>query len=181
MTATRHYPKGVARRAEILGAALEVYAASDRSGPRLSDIAAAVGLTEAGVLHYFDTKDHLFVAILEARDEAAARRYDLGSEDGVWGYLAETVQTPGLTKLFVDMSAAASDPAHPAHAFMARHDRAARHLLRSVMVDVDVRGAEEILLAAAEGLQLRWLRDPSTDLVGEMRRLVERLRRGPAS
>lgn len=169
---TRRYPKGVARRAEILAAALAVYAASDRSGPRLSDIAAAVGLTEAGVLHYFKTKDHLFVAILEARDEAAARRYDLGTEDGVWAYLAETVQTPGLTKLFVDMSAAASDPAHPAHAFMERHDRAARHLLRTVLVDVDDHEADEILLAAAEGLQLRWLRDPSTDLVDQMRRLV---------
>lgn len=176
MPASRHYPKGVARRAEILTAALDVYAASDRSGPRLSDIAAAVGLTEAGVLHYFETKDHLFVAVLEARDRAAADRYDLGTEDGVWDYLAETVRTPGLTKLFVDMSAAASDPNHPAHAFMARHDRAARRLLRTLLADVQAREVEDILLAAAEGLQLRWLRDPTTDLVGEMRRLVRALR-----
>ncbi|MBE1536370.1 TetR family transcriptional regulator [Actinomadura algeriensis] len=171
----RRYPKGAARRAEILRAALDAYAASDRQGPRLRDIAAAVGLTEAGVLHYFDSKDHLFVAILEARDRAAAEQHDLNSEDGVWGYLEETMRTPGLTKLFLDMSAAASDPGHPAHAFMARHDLAVRRLLRSAL-GTDDPWVERIVIALAEGLQARWLRDPATDLVGDMRRFVAEVR-----
>ncbi|OLT10075.1 hypothetical protein BJF79_04940 [Actinomadura sp. CNU-125] len=172
----RRYPKGAARRAEILAAALDAYAASDRQGPRLRDIAAAVGLTEAGVLHYFDSKDHLFVAILEARDRSAAERHDLNSEDGIWDYLEETMRTPGLTKLFLDMSAAASDPAHPAHAFMERHDLAVRRLLRGALGTEDP-WAERIVIALAEGLQARLLRDPSTDLVGDLRRFVAEFRR----
>jgi AcrR family transcriptional regulator len=174
--ARRRYPKGAARRAEILAAALDAYATSDRSGPRLRDIAAAVGLTEAGVLHYFDSKDHLFVAILEARDRAAAEHYDLNSEDGVWGYLEETMRTPGLTKLFVDMSAAASDPEHPAHAFMERHDLAVRRLLRGALGTEGGPWMERIVIALAEGLQAQWLRDPGTDLVGDMRRFVAQVR-----
>ena len=62
------YAKGVARRAEILDVALRLYGASSGERPTLAAIAAEVGLTEAGVLHYFGSMDELFVAILEARD-----------------------------------------------------------------------------------------------------------------
>ncbi len=175
---TKRYAKGTARRAEILAAALVAYSASSRSAPRLRDIAQAVNLTEAGVLHYFESKDHLFVAILEARDDDAAKRYDLHTEAGLWAYLEETVCTPGLTKLFVDMSTAASDPQHPAHAFLARHDPAVRQVVRAALNLADP-WAEELLIAAAEGLQLRWLREPQTDLIGELRRLVALLKAQP--
>lgn len=176
MTApSRRYAKGAARRAEILRAALDAYASSDRSGPRLRDIAEAVGLTEAGVLHYFESKDHLFVAILEARDAAAAKHYDLTSEEGIWAYMEETRRTPGLTKLFVDMSAAACDSSHPAHAFLERHDLATRQLLHAAMKTQDP-WIERVVIAAAEGLQLRWLRDPETDIVADLRRLVAEVR-----
>ena len=65
------YAKGVARRAEILDVALRLYGASSGERPTLAAIAAEVGLTEAGVLHYFGSMDELFVAILEARDAHA--------------------------------------------------------------------------------------------------------------
>ncbi|MER5699528.1 hypothetical protein ABT255_54250 [Streptomyces mirabilis] len=40
-------------------------------------------LTEAGSLHYFDSKDDLLVAVLEERDRTYAATYDLESLDGV--------------------------------------------------------------------------------------------------
>lgn len=174
-TPTGRYAKGVARRAEILQAAMDAYATSDRSGPRLRDIAASVGLTEAGVLHYFDSKDRLFVAILRARDEAAASQHDLYAESGLWEYLEETVSTPGLAKLFADMAVAAADPEHPAHAFLREHDAAAAEVVRR---DLGLKDPTRVMLvlAAAEGLQLRWLRDPSTDLIGALRELARLLR-----
>src|SRR5688500_2675049 len=71
------YAKTAAKRAEILRVALEAYAASGHQGPSLRTIAEAVGLSEAGVLHHFASKDELLVAVLEARDEGARQRYDL--------------------------------------------------------------------------------------------------------
>lgn len=171
VAARRRSPKGVARRSAILEAALKAYATSDRLGPRLRDIADAAGVTEAGVLHHFGSKDELFVAILRRRDEAAASLHDLGTADGQNAYLAETTRTPGLTKLFVDMSAAAADPAHPAHAFMAEHRAAVVAVIARLAPDADI-DAVESLAALAEGLQLQWIADPSIDVAGRMRRFT---------
>ncbi|GAA2118428.1 TetR/AcrR family transcriptional regulator [Actinomadura napierensis] len=165
------YSKGIARRAEILRVALEAYQASGRQGPSLKSIADAVGLTEAGVLHYFGSKDELLVEILVARDREYLQTYDLSTPDGVWALLDHTTRTPGLVKLFVDMTAASADPAHPAHPFMRRRTRVILDLLERVLGP----GREwqaRILLAAAEGLQIQWLRDPSTDIIGDLKRLA---------
>lgn len=174
------YAKGVARRREILHAALDAYAASDRNGPRLRDIAAAVGLTEAGVLHYFASKDDLFVEILRARDEDALRRFDLTTAAEMTAYLRETTETVGLTKLFVDMSAAAADPAHPAHAFFEEHTAGVVRLFSRAFPRVP-RDRLPLLAAAAEGLQLMWLRDPDVDVAESLLTLVATLGDGTAS
>ncbi|MFC0042263.1 TetR/AcrR family transcriptional regulator [Actinomadura rayongensis] len=165
------YSKGVARRAEILRVALEAYQTSGRQGPSLRSIAAAAGLTEAGVLHYFGSKDELLVEVLVARDREYAAAHDLTTLDGIWSALAHTTRTPGLIKLFVDMTAAAADPAHPAHAFMRRRTRALLGLIENITGPGHA-WQGRILLAAAEGLQIQWLRDPSTDIVGDLRRLA---------
>ncbi|MER5699734.1 TetR/AcrR family transcriptional regulator [Streptomyces mirabilis] len=160
----------MAKREEILKVALEGYRTSGWQGPSLKAIAAAVGLTEAGVLHYFGSKDELFVAILQARDQEYRETYDLSTLDGVWRLLAHTTQTPGLVRLFVDMTAASGAPAHPAHAFMQRRASAILELIERILGP----GCEwqaRVLLAAAEGLQIQWLRDPRTDIVADLKRL----------
>jgi AcrR family transcriptional regulator len=173
------YSKGVARRAEILKLALDAYHTSGRQGPSLKSIAEAVGLTEAGVLHYFGSKDHLLVEILVARDEHDLATYDLSTLDGMWELLAHTTQTPGLIRLFVDMTAAAANPDHPAHTFMRLRTRAILGLIENALGPGHEWQARA-LLAAAEGLQNQWLRDPSTDIVGDLKRLQKALESEPA-
>lgn len=171
------YPKGVAKRKEILAAALEAYATSGHAGPTLNAIADAVGLTVAGVLHYFPSREHLFVEILRARDEADLARLQAADPPsaGPWEVLRHAAATPGLVKLFVDMSAAAADPTHPAHDFMQqRHaDLVARLSTINGLPEGDWR--VPIFVAAAEGLQIQWIRDPTVDVVGQLQRLVEAL------
>ncbi|MFC8827358.1 TetR family transcriptional regulator [Streptomyces sp. NPDC057137] len=171
-TKTRRGPylKGVARRAEILRIALDAYQTSGPQGPSLKSIAAAVGLTEAGVLHYFDSKDDLLVAVLEARDAEYADAYDLTALDGVWALLAHTTRTPGLVKLFVDMTAASANPDHPAHAFMQKRAGGIVELVERILGPGHEWQAR-VLMAAAEGLQIQWLRDPSTDIPADLKRL----------
>jgi len=168
------YSKGVARRAQILKAALDAYATAGPQGPSLKSIAATVELTEAGVLHYFDSKEELLVAILEARDAEYLNTYDLNSFDGVWTALSHTTSTPGLLKLFVDMTAAAASADHPAHAFMQRRAAAIVELLERLLGPGHAWQAR-VLLAAAEGLQIQWLRDPSTNIVADLQRLKSAL------
>lgn len=168
------YVKGLARRSQILTAALEAYSASGSQGPSLRSIADSVGLTEAGVLHYFESKDGLFVEVLEARDRADAEKFDLGTIDGVWALLRHAEQTPGLVKLLVDMTAASASAEHPARELMQRRARDIFELLAGLLGDDDPWKAR-VLLAAAEGLQVQWLRDPSVDMVSDLKRLYERL------
>ena len=170
----RRYAKTDAKRAEILQVALEAYATSGRQGPSLRSIAEAVGLSEAGVLHHFASKDHLLVAVLEARDAFHRDRYDLHTPDGVFELLAATTRTPGLVKLFVDMTAASADPEHPAAAFMQAHRTRAEALLRELLPNGSAWKAR-VLVAAAEGLQIQWMRDPAVDVVGDLRCLFDSL------
>lgn len=164
------YAKGIARRAEILRIALEAYQAAGRQGPTLRSIAERAGVTEAAVLHYFDSKDDLLVAILEERDRAYAERYDLTDPEDVWTVMEHTVRTPGLVKLFVDMTAAAADPGHPAHRFMTRRAEGIAELMTRAVGPGHAWQAR-VLMAAMDGLQAQWLRDPSVDVVGDLQRL----------
>lgn len=163
------YPKGQARRRQILETAYDLYV-SKSERPTLRQVAERVGLTEAGVLHHFDSLDELFVAILEERDEQAAQLSMDGPED-IWEYLRWTTRTPGLTRLFVDMSVAGIDPQHPAHSFVQRHHARVAELLEEafgVLEPAQVR----MLIAAAEGLQLQWLHDPTMSLAEDLQALV---------
>src|SRR5690606_19486752 len=66
------YAKGVAKREEILTRALEVIAREGYRRASVKELAESVGLSQAGLLHYFGTKDELFVDILRKRDEVDA-------------------------------------------------------------------------------------------------------------
>jgi AcrR family transcriptional regulator len=169
------YAKGLARRAQILAAALEAYANSGPQGPSLRSIADSVNLTEAGVLHYFDGKDELLVEVLAARDRADLANHDLSSLDGVMALIEHGTRTPGLIKLLLDMTAASAVPGHPAREFMQQRSEAILRLVAQLLDDDDP-WKGRVMLAAIEGLQAQWLRDPSVDMLADLRRLYETLR-----
>src|SRR3954471_9368047 len=68
------YAKGRARREAIRAAANELFAAQGFRGASLAAIAARVGLSEAGVLHHFPSKEHLLLELLELRHERDGER-----------------------------------------------------------------------------------------------------------
>ncbi len=171
------YEKGVARRKEILRTALRLYAQADATRPTLRAIADEVGLSESGVLHYFDSIEDMFVAVLEERDRAASARFDFADLDEALAYLASTTQEPGLTQLFVDVSANAATPGHPGARFMERHRERAAQIVRRFLGASADEAAVRVVLAAAEGLQLLWLTDRRTDVAGDLKALVEHLAR----
>jgi AcrR family transcriptional regulator len=179
------YAKGVAKREEILRVALEVVDRNGVRGTSVRELADAVDLTQAGLLHHFGSKEELFLAILAVRDEEADASLDeLDVVDQFLAVVGHNARTPGMVQLFTSTAAAAtSDPSHPAHAWFAEryvrlrtalttsmHRRQAAGEMRD---DVDVEALATVMLAASDGMQLQWMLDPTTDMAAHVRLVWE--------
>ncbi|WP_175407233.1 TetR/AcrR family transcriptional regulator [Streptomyces sp. TRM64462] len=179
------YAKTAARRQQILDAALAAYAEAGSRGVSVRDIAQRVGMTDAGVLHHFGSREALLTAVIEARDTAAAEVYT--PETVLWRteLLAQNAATPGLVKLFLDIAAASADPDHPGHVFFTERYRSLRRQIAALLLagpppglreagpvsGCDADWAARVLLAATDGLQLQWLLEPSIDMAEDIGRL----------
>jgi AcrR family transcriptional regulator len=175
------YARGRANRDIILDTALQIIGAKGYNAMSLRDIASEVGMTQAGLLHHFQTKESLLTEILRRRDAVDNRvvgddRYPRAI------YLARhNLEVPGLMQLFVNLQAAAADPAHPAHDYFKQRyarvqasiaddirDRQSRGIF-STAVDADE--FARLLIAVFDGLQSEWCIDSSVDLVGILERI----------
>ncbi|MFC7891896.1 TetR/AcrR family transcriptional regulator [Streptomyces sp. NPDC057381] len=182
------YEKGEAKRGEILHAALEIFAAEGYRGTSLRKVAARCNLSLPGLMHYFDSKEDLLTQVLRMRDETARRRQDeRTSPESYREIIRESARTPGLVELFVSMAAAASDTEHPAHAHFAERypvlrERVAGYVRKrmdegSMTTVVPPERLAVLLLAVADGIQLQWLIDRSTDMeqpIDDVMRLLAR-------
>lgn len=191
------YAKGVAKRDEILERALEVIAREGIRGASVKELADAVGLSQAGLLHYFDSKEELFTAILRKRDEVDSRRFGEADGDGPLediraGYVAivrHNAEVPGLVQLFSRLAVDAADPQHPAHDYFVERSAALRSTFATALERRRAEGATtpavdadtlaRILQAVSDGMQLQWMQDPSVDMAATVDALFELL--APAS
>ena len=156
------YAKGVAKREEILRAALEVIARHGYRKTSTRELAAAVGLSEAGLLHYFGSKEKLFEAVLRARDEADVERFEESELiDKLIAIIRHNRDVPGLVQLYSTFSAEAGDPQHPAHAyFVERYARLRESLAESVRArqvggSLNPTTIATLLIALSDGLQIQ--------------------------
>jgi AcrR family transcriptional regulator len=161
------YAKGVAKRAEILRTALEVIARHGYRKTSTRELAAAVGLSEAGLLHYFGSKEKLFEAVLRARDEADRSRF-ADAADPI-ELLAAAVRhngsVPGLVELYSTFSAEAGDPDHNSHDYFVDRYAAIRASLADAVrarqtagtfnPSADPETVATILIALSDGLQIQ--------------------------
>ena len=178
------YAKGVAKREHILTTALDVIAENGYRKTSIRELAAAVGLSQTGLLHYFGTKEELFAEILLKRDDV-----DTGPSGAVQAHLAaggsvvggleavarHNTEVPGLVQLYAQFSAeAAADPLHPAHARFQERYRQFRRQLAELIRETQARGElpasldadrmATLLAAASDGLQVQWMLDPTIDM-----------------
>jgi AcrR family transcriptional regulator len=185
------YEKGEAKRAEILRAALRIFAQEGYRGTSLRKVAAACDLSLPGLMHYFDSKEDLLTQVLRARDERA--RIPSAQHPRLEDYVRivrDSAATPGLVELFVSLSAAAGDPAHPAHELFARrYDelRAAladrlRHAVDSgtLTTDIPADRLAVLLIALVDGIQLQWLTDRTIDMEQPLHDLLHALGHHPS-
>lgn len=71
-TAAKDYPS---RAKELLAAALDLFSRRDYADVTIKDIASALGINTALIYYYFDSKEHLFEAMLRNAVEQALANY----------------------------------------------------------------------------------------------------------
>lgn len=173
----RSRPETLVRRREILDAAVEIFGAKGYAGGTLVDIAEQVGMTHAGILHHFGSKDQLLLEVLRYRDESdVADLEERHIPDGMplFRHLVRTAfanaQRAGIVQSFVVLSAESVTDNHPAQAFFqARYDQLRAEVAHAFAVVCAQHGvttpetieyASASILAVMDGLQVQWLLDP---------------------
>lgn len=190
----RRYAKGAARRREILEAALALIAERGYSASSLQEIADAVGISKAGVLHYFDSREALIAAVLQERDAHSVADFRRAVPDGdgadMIGMLirasSHNADTPGLVALYSRLVVDAAGAEHPAHSYIA--DRYARVVgavadqVRALDValpdGMDPEGFARLAVAISDGLQLQWSYRPDIDMRDALERAIRALSGG---
>lgn len=184
------YAKTAQRRQQIVDAATAVFAARGYAGGSLRQIAKDLDLSLTSIMHHFTSKEILLEAVLEnANRRPLAHFEEVRSAHGLRAavtWLAEyNLGHPELLRLLAVLSAEASSPSHPAHAwFIERYDTV-RSMFRDAVIDdqqhgrigptIDPDDAAAAIVATWDGLQLQWLIDPELDMVNRLTRAVARL------
>jgi AcrR family transcriptional regulator len=187
------YAKGRARRRAIIQTASQHFGRRGFTAATILEIAAACGISRAGLLHYFPSKEALLLAVLEDRDAQDRARFHpyvgirggMGILRGMVDLADHNALVPGLIDLFVRLSAEASDPAHPAHAyFRKRYGRirsSTARALRSAAEAGYLRSGVEPyqaavrLTAVMDGLQIQWLLDPQINMAQQLHAAINEL------
>ena len=189
---TGGYLKGRIRREDIITAAVAVYAEAGYHGSSLREVARRVGITHAGLLYYFPTKEALLAAVLERRDAEDVEREHLTVPPGLEALrhlialAVHNVHHRSIVDLYARLAAEAVAPDHPAHDYFEQHYRMARrYAVESFKVlaangelrtGVDPELAGLNLVALMDGLQVQWLSNRNAvDLVAAVRSYLQDL------
>lgn len=174
----------VVRRAQLIDEAIDLVGRFGYHGFTIQALATRCAISNAGVLHYFATKDRLLLVVL---DEIERRQEDYlapfvaealgGGTDThratltlLHSMVERVAAEPGQARFLTALQVESLEPGHPAHDWFRDRESEAIGLLTQLMSD---RG-EAALLAARHlhalmyGLMLQWLRSGQAfDLVQE--------------
>ena len=195
-TATKPgYASGRARRERIVAEATRLFGRVGFHSATVLEIAAQCGISRAGLLHHFPTKESLLRAVLEERDRAelarfrengSAARDGLGVLRGMIDLAEFNSKASGIIELYTVLSAEASAPDHPAHDYFVDRYRRIRAgtiwgLTRAqaegyLVEGTDITSTAIELTALIDGLQIQWLLAPDeVDMAGQLRKRIEQL------
>ncbi|MFC7892000.1 TetR/AcrR family transcriptional regulator [Streptomyces sp. NPDC057381] len=188
------YATGLARRNQILEAALLRFGQDGYRKTSLAAVARDAGITDAGLLHHFRDKQQLLLAVVQywhqRLDEQWARVSD-SVRDAFRCHLDDTADIltmPGILELAVVVGAEATAPDHPAHDFFSQwQEKGVRELAERLHVGaatgelksgLDPESIARECAALDSGLRVQWLTSGrSFDLVAVMRSHLDRLMR----
>lgn len=170
------FAKGEDRRQRILAVAERLLARNGWRNTSLAQIAREAGVTPAGLLHHFDSKEQLLNAVLDARDADddahADRSGDLVTE---LSRVPERFQrSPELVGTFMVLLAENIAPDAPLHDRLHKRYRDAVDIITDIIergqrdgayrTDFSAANKATEILAFINGMETLWLLDPSIPL-----------------
>ncbi|MCK3770723.1 TetR/AcrR family transcriptional regulator [Microbacterium aerolatum] len=182
--ATRTRPATRRKRTEILKAAVEIFGNKGSTNGTLADVAEQVGMTHAGVLHHFGSKQNLLLEVLAYRDQADVQDLDEKHIPGgpeLFLHLVRTAfvnaQRPGIVQAYTVLSAESITDDHPARSYFEDRYTTLRREISEAFAELcaqegvtepdTVAAASAAILAVMDGLQLQWLLHPGVVELGE--------------
>jgi AcrR family transcriptional regulator len=168
--------KGEERRHRIIQVAQRLLTRHGWRGTTLGQIAREAGVTPAGLLHHFESKEQLLHAVLDARDLYDETHADMdGDLITQVGRVADRFhEVPELIGMFAVLLIENLDPQAPLHdRLLSRYRDARRHIADSIRrgqlaghyrTDVDPAVKAVEIVAFLNGMETSWLLDPSIPL-----------------
>ena len=168
----------IRRRQDIISAGLATFGSKGFKAGSLADVAEQVGITQAGVLHYFGTKDQLLLEVLNHRDQSQVEKLEgkhMPAGLDLFRHLIATARSnaarPGIVQAYAVLSAESVTDDHPAREFFTfRYNHLRREVREALELVCDrddppapsaIDDAAASILAVMDGLQVQWLLDPS--------------------
>lgn len=181
--------KGEDRKQRILSVAERLLARNGWRNTSLAQIAKEAGVTPAGLLHHFESKEQLLNAVLDARD------YDDDIHADRSGDLAEEItrvaerfeRAPELVGTFTVLLVENIQPDAPLHDRLLKRQQDARAIVADILhrgqdsgryrTDFDAANKAVEILAFVNGMETSWLLDPSLPLVDVFKGYAQMLAR----
>ncbi|MHA6631915.1 TetR/AcrR family transcriptional regulator [Pseudonocardia sichuanensis] len=174
-----------ARREEILAAAVRVFASKGFAATRIEDVAAAAGVGKGSVYLYFDSRDALLDAAMEALAGASREvlaRARSGAEpplerlsELVRGVLAAATADPHLARVLLDLWSLGRRGDVNVPLDMAALYAEYREAIGALLAEAAGRGEVRddvspahaaVVVGAVEGFLLQWVVDPGLPVAG---------------
>jgi AcrR family transcriptional regulator len=181
--------KGEDRRARILAVAQRMVARNGARGTTLGQIAQEAGVTPAGLLHHFESKEQLLHAVLDARDaeDLAAADFSGDMIEQLQNVTDRFERSPESIGMFTVLLTENLSPEAPLHErFLNRYRLSVKVIAKGIRrgqregryrtdLDAAVKAAE--IVAFITGLETSWLLDPSIPLTEVFREYTSSLAR----
>lgn len=183
------FAKGDDRKARILEVAQRLLARNGWRSTSLAQIAREAGVTPAGLLHHFESKEQLLHAVLDARDADDDAHADRTGDlvDELMRVPERFERSPELVGTFAVLLIENILPDAPLHDRMIRRYRDALDILTDGIreaqeagryrSDMDPAVKAVQILAFVNGMETLWLLDPSMPVTDVFKDYVESLRR----
>jgi AcrR family transcriptional regulator len=181
--------KGEDRKQRILAVAQRLLTRNGWRATTLAQIAGEAGVTPAGLLHHFESKEQLLHAVLDARDlddeSHADRAGDLLTQIS---QVAERFnRAPELLSTFTVLLVESILPDTPLHDRMLARQQTATDIVAAAIrrgqvdgsyrTDIDPAVKAVEILAFIHGMETLWLLDPSIPLNAVFKQYAETLAR----
>jgi AcrR family transcriptional regulator len=169
--------KGEDRRQRILAAAQRLMTRNGSRGTSLGQIAREAGVSPAGLLHHFESKEQRLHAVLDARDadDLEAADFSLNPVEALQTVVERFRRSPELIGTFAVLLTENLNQDAPLHQRFLDRYRDSVNIIASAIrrgqssgdyrtdIDPAIKAAE--IVAFLAGMETSWLLDPSVPLI----------------